>query len=88
MTLVLIASAKLLGVLTTFSLVLLAPLVARTMATGYRWNLRLSFLWGLVIFPSGFLFSFFLDLPTGACMTLAGVIVYGAGVLGESLLKR
>lgn len=69
-------ASKLFGVLNTFSLLLFASLSSiGFLKSGFK-SYFLSGLYGIVLFPAGFLLSFFLDLPTGACITLAGFSLF------------
>lgn len=79
--LTLILAAKILGVLATFSIALFAPLTAWRQARSARSTFFASLWYGFLIFPCGFTVSFFLDLPTGACVAGVGFIVAGVAAM-------
>lgn len=84
----LILSAKILGMLTTFSLALFAPLAAWPHFTSARASFFSSVWFGILLFPAGFALSFFADLPTGACIAAAGFILAIASLILEKAIKR
>lgn len=73
----LIAGARSFGILVAFALFLFPPLIAWHQSASNRTVVLLSALYGVVVFPAGFLVSFFLDWPTGACIsgTACGVLL-------------
>lgn len=73
----LMLAARNFGILVTFSLFLFAPLTAWHQSKSSLMTYVLSGLYGLLIFPAGFLISYFLDWPTGACISATGFVVFG-----------
>lgn len=78
MFLSLMFAARNFGILVTFSLFLFAPLTALHQSKSHLTALILSGLYGSLLFPAGFLVSFFLDWPTGACISILGFAVFFA----------
>lgn len=74
--LTLMFAARNFGILVTFSLFLFAPLTALNQSKSTLVVLVLSGIYGLMLFPAGFLVSYFLDWPTGACISGAGFLVF------------
>lgn len=74
--LTLMFSARNFGILVTFSLFLFAPLTALHQSKSNLTTIILSGLYGFLLFPAGFLVSYFLDWPTGACISGIGFSVF------------
>jgi zinc/manganese transport system permease protein len=79
------ASVQLVGVFLVFTSLIVPALVAQVL--GGRWPLLLAYAVGIVGYALGLLASALVDLPTGAAMVCATVLV-GAGAIGVTLVKR
>jgi zinc transport system permease protein len=84
----LIVGVKLFGLLTAFSIALFAPLAAVRLARSGRSGQLASFLFGALLFPTGFALSFLLDLPTGAMIAVTGFLMATLAGLIMSLKSR
>lgn len=85
--LTLVIAAKNFGMLTTFAIMLFPALTAYGMSES---GVKTHFIAGILaafVYPAGFIVSFFLDQPTGACICLVGLSVLFSGVLIESAGK-
>ena len=71
---------KLVGALLIDALVLLPAMAAGRIASGFRSLLFLTVLFGVLTCTGGFMASIVLDLPTGATITMTGVLLL-AGTL-------
>lgn len=83
----LIIASKIMGVLATFSIALFSSLSAQNQARSAKSTFLISTWYGFLLFPAGFSISFFLDLPTGACIALAGFVLMINSVLVVHILR-
>jgi ABC-type Mn2+/Zn2+ transport system permease subunit len=81
----LIVAAKNFGMLTTFALMLFPALTAYGMGQSGIKTYLLAAIIAALVFPLGFIVSFFLDQPTGACICLVGFIVLCCEYLIEAV---
>ena len=73
---VVVLGMRMMGTLLISSLIVFPAIIARKVTNSFRNMVILSVIISIVCFIFGLLFSFFLKLPTGACIVAVYVIQY------------
>ena len=81
---VVVLGMKMMGTLLISSLIVLPAIIARKLTNSFKSMVILSVLIAIVCFIFGLLFSFFINLPTGACI----VAVYIVALIIASIFKK
>lgn len=87
---ILAVNLKLVGGLMIFSLITNPAAAAYQLCTGYRAVVAASVLFGILSAVGGFVVSFYLDLPTGACIVIVSTLIFAAAAVyrGFSSYRR
>jgi len=85
---ILAVNLPLIGGLMIFSLITNPAAAAYQICRGHRAILVVSVAFGVVSAAGGFLLSYFLDLPTGACIVLASTALFAAAAAYRVLRGR
>jgi zinc transport system permease protein len=71
-----VLGVKLLGIILVSALLIIPPTIAKMLAPSFKTLIGVSVVAGEIFIVLGLLFSFLLDLPSGATIILVGVIVF------------
>ena len=85
---ILAVNLPLIGGLMIFSLITCPAAAAYQVCKGYVPVIIISALFGMISALAGFLFSFYLNLPTGACIVIVSVAIFALTTLYKSLSDR
>ncbi|MEJ2647961.1 MAG: metal ABC transporter permease [Sedimentisphaerales bacterium] len=85
---ILAVNLPLVGGLMIFSLITCPAAAAYQVCKGYVPVVIASALFGMISALAGFLFSFYLDLPTGACIVIVSVAIFALATLYKNLTRR
>ena len=85
---ILAINMPLVGGLMIFSLITCPAAAAYQVCKGYVPVIIISALFGMISALAGFLFSFYLNLPTGACIVIVSVAIFALTTLYKSLSDR
>ena len=89
MTLVVVASLKLIGALLVLVLLVVPAAGAQIMAANLRWFVWLSMIFSTVSTTTGLLLSGLLPVPSGAVIAfVSSIVFYGAVLFGRIALRR
>lgn len=81
---VVVLGMKMMGTMLISSLIVLPAIIARKLTNSFKGMVILSVLIAVVCFIFGLLFSFFINIPTGACI----VAVYIVALLIANIFKK
>ena len=81
---VVVLGMKMMGTLLISSLIVLPAIISRKLTNSFKSMVILSVLISIICFIFGLLFSFYLNLPTGACI----VAVYIVSLIIANIFKR
>jgi len=85
---ILAINMPLVGGLMIFSLITCPAAAAYQICTGYISVIITSTLLGMISALAGFLFSYYLDLPTGACIVIVSVLIFVLATLYKTIASR
>jgi manganese/iron transport system permease protein len=85
---ILAVNLPLVGGLMIFSLITNPAAAAYQVCRGHRAVVAASVGFGVISAVGGFLFSYYLDLPTGACTVLTSTVLFAAAVAYRTLAGR
>ena len=86
--LVLAVNLPLVGGLMIFSLITCPAAAAYQICTGHRSVIFAATIFGMASAVAGFLVSYYLDLPTGACIVIVSAVVFAVSVSYRALTKK
>lgn len=84
---VVVLGMRMMGTLLISSLIVFPAIIARKLTNSFKSMVVLSVLISVICFIFGILFSFFLNLPTGACIVGIYVIEYVGAILFSKVFK-
>jgi manganese/iron transport system permease protein len=85
---ILAINMPLVGGLMIFSLITCPAAAAYQICTGYISVIITSTFFGMISALAGFLFSFYLNLPTGACIVIFSVLIFVLATIYKSIVGR
>ena len=85
---ILAINMPLVGGLMIFSLITCPAAAAYQICTGYISVIITSTLLGMISALAGFLFSYYLDLPTGACIVIVSVLIFFLATFYKTIASR
>jgi ABC-type Mn2+/Zn2+ transport system permease subunit len=85
---ILAVNMPLVGGLMIFSLITCPAAAAYQVCKGYVPVMITSAVFGIISTLSGFLFSFYLNLPTGACIVIVSVALFALSTLYKNIIGR
>lgn len=84
---VVVLGMRMMGTLLISSLIVFPAIIARKLTNSFKSMVVLSVLVSVICFIFGILFSFFLNLPTGACVVGIYVVEYFGAILFSKVFK-
>lgn len=84
---VVVLGMRMMGTLLISSLIVFPAIIARKLTNSFKSMVALSVLISVICFIFGILFSFYLNLPTGACIVGIYVIEYIGAIIFSKLFK-
>jgi manganese/iron transport system permease protein len=85
---ILAVNLKLIGGLMIFSLITNPAAAAYQICRGHKSAVFTATLFGMLSAVIGFLVSYYLDLPSGACIVVVSTAIFGASALYRTVRKR
>ena len=85
---ILAINMPLVGGLMIFSLITCPAAAAYQICTGYSSVIITSAFFGMISTLAGFLISFYLNLPTGACIVIVSVLIFVLATIYKNIAKR
>ncbi|MBN2457466.1 MAG: metal ABC transporter permease [Sedimentisphaerales bacterium] len=87
-SLILAVNLKIIGGLMIFSLITNPAAAAYQICRGHKSVVITATFFGMLSAVAGFLASFFLNLPTGACIVVVSAVIFGVSVLFKTIRQK
>ena len=79
---------RMMGTLLISSLIIFPAIIARRLVKSFKMLIIVSAIISVIAFVIGLLFSFILDLPTGACIVLVNIILLVCSVIYKKIINH